>query len=71
MYGISPWLLYHHIKTDPTFPFVNVGIKKKLLIELEKLEKWITERSRKSHSERHNLPNSNELMEVGQMEVGQ
>ena len=45
------------------------GSRLRCLVPLD--EKWITERSRKSHSERHNLPNSNELMEVGQMEVGQ
>lgn len=27
MYGISLWLLYEHVKCDPTFPVINIGLK--------------------------------------------
>ena len=65
MYGIGQWLIYHHIKTDPTFPYVNVGVKKKLLIDLQRFEQWLEVRSQKNNNERHYLPSINELMETG------
>lgn len=64
MYGISQWLIYHHIKTDPTFPFVNVGIKKKLLIEPKAFEEWLSSRTRKQIHQDFNLPTAKELLEV-------
>lgn len=65
MYGIGQWLIYHHIKADPTFPYVNVGIKKKLLIDLKGFEQWLMGRSQKNNNEKHYLPSVNELMETG------
>ena len=64
MYGISQWLIYHHIKPDPTFPFVNVGIKKKLLIEPKAFEEWLSSRTRKQIHQDFNLPSARELLEV-------
>jgi predicted DNA-binding transcriptional regulator AlpA len=64
MYGISQWLIYHHIKTDPTFPFVNVGIKKKLLIEPKAFEEWVSSRTRKQVHQDFNLPSAKELLGV-------
>ena len=64
MYGISQWLIYHHIKTDPTFPFVNVGIKKKLLIEPKSFEGWVSSRTRNQVHQGFNLPSAKELLEV-------
>lgn len=63
MFGISQWLIYHHIKSDPTFPYVNVGFKKKLLIELKPLEEWIYKRSRKEVEQNFSLPTAQELLE--------
>ncbi len=63
MYGISQWLIYHHIKTDPTFPYVNVGIKKKLLIELKSFDEWLLARSKRQILENFNLPTAEELLE--------
>lgn len=64
MYGISQWLIYHHIKSDPTFPYVNVGIKKRLLIRPEDFDKWLLERSHRQMLKDHNLPSASELLEV-------
>ena len=64
MYGISQWLIYHHIKSDPTFPCVNVGIKKRFLIQLERFDKWLSTRSQLQTIKGHNLPSVNELLEV-------
>ncbi|NOT77736.1 MAG: helix-turn-helix domain-containing protein [Bacteriovoracaceae bacterium] len=64
MYGISQWLIYRHIKSDPTFPSVNIGIKKHFLIQLELFDKWLASRSHQLILKDHNLPSSNELMRV-------
>ena len=64
MYGISQWLIYHHIKSDPTFPCVNVGIKKRFLIQLERFDKWLSIRSQMQTNKGHNLPSVSELLEV-------
>jgi len=64
MYGISQWLIYHHIKTDPTFPYVNIGVKKRFLIDLEKLDQWLANRNKEHIAQLHQLPSSSELLEV-------
>ncbi|MFP5491659.1 MAG: helix-turn-helix transcriptional regulator [Bacteriovoracia bacterium] len=64
MYGISQWLIYHHIKSDPTFPYVNVGVKKKYLIGPEKLDQWLRDRTQKHMMKEHHLPSSHELLEM-------
>lgn len=64
MYGISQWLIYHHIKTDPTFPYVNVGIKKKLLIDLKSFDEWLMSRTKRQVLQGFNLPSAEELLEV-------
>lgn len=61
MYGISQWLIYDHIKSDSTFSSVNVGIKKRFLIQIEQFDKWLMERSHRQVLEMHNLPSSSEL----------
>ena len=64
MYGISTWVIYHHIKTDPSFPFVNIGVRKRYLVDGEKFEKWLNLRGQMETRKNHQLPNTNELMEV-------
>lgn len=62
MYGISQWLLYSHIKSDPSFPVVNVGIKKKYLIDLVQFDLWLKRKSGKDTEDKFNLPSSSELL---------
>lgn len=63
MYGISSWLIYHHIKTDPTFPVVNVGIKKRFLVEPARFENWLEQKTKKFKLTEHNLVSADELLE--------
>ena len=63
MYGISQWLIYAHIKSDPTFPYVNVGLKKKLLIDITRFENWILKRSKVEIEKGFNLPTAQELLQ--------
>ncbi len=64
MYGISTWLIYHHIKTDPTFPAVNIGLKKRFLIDIIKLESWLNEKTKTFNQSEHRLPSVAQLLEV-------
>lgn len=63
MFGISQWLIYAHIKSDPTFPYVNVGLKKKLLIDITKFDEWILKRSKTEVEQNFNLPTAQELLQ--------
>lgn len=64
MFGISQWLLYHHSKTDATFPVINVGVKKKLLIDPTLLAAWIEQKTKKFKEVEHNLISSAALLEA-------
>lgn len=64
MYGISIWLLYLHVKTDPKFPVVNIGVKKKFVIDPAEFEIWLNSKTKKFRLTEHNLPSSDELLEV-------
>ena len=44
-YGISESILYSQIKTDPTFPVVNIGKKKKYLIDSISYIRWLKSRT--------------------------
>ena len=63
MYGISQWLLYYHIKTDPSFPHINIGAKKKFLIGLKEFDSWLTEKGHRATLEQHLLPDPKKLAE--------
>lgn len=64
MYGISLWLLYGHRRSDPTFPVINIGIKKKFVIDLLQFEAWLESKNKKFVQSNHNLPSASELLEV-------
>jgi hypothetical protein len=49
MFNVSQWSIYEAIKTDPTFPFNNLGPKKNYRINPKEYKKWSQE---KSHSTR-------------------
>lgn len=64
MFGISQWLLYHHVKIDPTFPVVNVGLKKKFLIDPKLLLLWIENKTKNFKQTEHNLLSAVSLLEA-------
>jgi len=45
IYKISPSAIYTLFKNDPTFPAMNVGLKKKIVIDENKLIQWIKTRN--------------------------
>lgn len=62
MLRVSDWTIYNLIKTDPTFPHLNIGIRKKLVIESSKLGDWTKRRSRNLFLIERNLPTTNQLL---------
>lgn len=48
--NVSSWSVYHLIKFDPKFPAINIGIKKKYVVDRNRLELWIYDRSQHGES---------------------
>ena len=44
-FGISESILYSQIKTDPTFPVINIGKKKKYIIDSISYISWLQART--------------------------
>lgn len=61
-YGIAKSTLYELIKSDPNFPYKNVGLKKKFMIDVAEFESWLTMRTQKQKGEAFNLPPADELL---------
>lgn len=61
-YGVSKSTLYELIRTDPTFPYKNVGVKKRLVIDAAEFESWLNGRTQRQKEEVFNLPTAEELL---------
>ena len=61
--GISAWTLYKIIKEDTTFPALNVGRKKKYVVNRLKLEAWLERSERKAWRTDVAAPSTDELLE--------
>ena len=42
--NISEWSIYNLIHRDPTFPYINIGVTKKYVIDASKLNQWLENR---------------------------
>lgn len=47
-FGISESILYSQIKTEPTFPVINIGRKKKFVIDPTLYLSWLQKRTNRS-----------------------
>lgn len=45
--NVSKWTVYSLVKSDPTFPYKNVGVKKKFVVDSDELKAWTESRSKK------------------------
>lgn len=61
-YKISTKTIYKHIKNDPTFPYVNIGIKKRYMIDEEFLRSWIFKRTYKEQHELFSIPSADSII---------
>lgn len=64
MYGISIWTIYELIKTDSSFPYRNIGIKKKFVVNPDEFETWMTERTKKERQKEMHVPSAEELLKT-------
>lgn len=60
-YGLSQAAIYGFIKTDPAFPYANVGLRKKFLIEVGQFEAWLTKRTEIEKREHFSIPTAVDL----------
>ena len=61
-YGISDWTLYQFIKTDSAFPHLNVGLKKKFVINDEDFKRWMEARTKRNKNQHFHIPSIEELL---------
>ncbi len=61
-YNMSRISLYRLIKTDPSFPYVNMGLKKKYMICPDDFETWSLNRIAKEKSQQFQLATADELI---------
>lgn len=45
MMRVSDWTIYNMIKSDPKFPALNIGVKKKFVVDRVRLADWLKNRS--------------------------
>lgn len=64
LYGLKLSAIYGLIKTDSSFPAVNVGLKKKYMIDLNNFNKWLEARNEKEKQTRSNEPTSHDLLKI-------
>lgn len=64
LYGLKMGAIYEFIKTEPDFPYVNVGVKKKFLIDVSQFETWLMERTKKQKHEHFAIPTALDLATV-------
>jgi len=52
------------IKSEPNFPYINVGLKKKYMIDLAKFYTWLNERTEQQKHDRLGIPTTVDLMKA-------
>lgn len=62
-YGVSKSSIYDLIKSDPSFPFKNVGLKKRYVVNVDEFEHWLANRTTKEKAETFKIPTGADLLE--------
>lgn len=62
-YGLSVVTIYSLIKTEPTFPYKNVGLRKKFMVNVNAYEKWINDRTEREKNGSFQIPTAAALIE--------
>lgn len=61
-YGISVWTIYELIKGDPSFPYRNIGLKRKFVVLADEFEKWLEVRTKREKHTEMRIPTADELL---------
>lgn len=64
LYGLNQGAIYTLIKTEPDFPYVNVGVKKKFLVDVSQFEMWLVNRTGRQKHEHFAIPTALDLKTV-------
>jgi len=57
-------LIYELIKSDPTFPCYNVGVRRKFIVDISSLDNWIKARAAKEEELPKKLIDVNDLLRI-------
>lgn len=60
-YQMSLRVIYSLIKREADFPFVNMGLKKKYMVDREAFETWLFKRTYQEQKDYLRIPDINEL----------
>lgn len=64
-YKLSRYTIYTLIKSDPTFPCLNIGPKKNYRIPSDLLKTWFEQRLKERHYYGFNMPSAEQLFNTG------
>jgi hypothetical protein len=62
LYGLKAAAVYAFIKADPSFPYKNVGLKKKYVVDVDQFETWTTRRTTEEKNMQFGIPTTTELI---------
>lgn len=62
LYGLKPATIYGFIKSDPAFPYKNVGLRKKYLVDVDQFETWLERRTTEEKNMHFGIPTATELI---------
>lgn len=62
LYDLGKSTVYEHIRSDPSFPVRNVGVRKKFMIDRIEFEKWLIDRTNRERRQTLNIPTANQLL---------
>lgn len=62
LYGLTIGAIYTFIKTEPDFPYINIGVKKKFLVDVSQFEMWLADRTKRQKHAHFAIPSAVDLM---------
>ena len=62
-YQLTYWVIYQNIKTEPTFPAINLGPTKNYRIFEGRLKNWINRHPAKKRSNPSFVPSAQDIIE--------
>lgn len=62
LYGLTIGAIYTFIRTEPDFPYINIGVKKKFLVDVAQFEMWLADRTKRQKHEHFAIPSAVDLM---------
>lgn len=65
IYKLSKDTLYTLIKTDPTFPCLNIGPRKNYRIPADQFKAWLDQRIKERHYFNFKVPTADQLFRIG------